>query len=210
MTDDADPALPAAPTPDTPALPRAANPLRARILQALVFAAVIGLTVYIYSLGDNLLALQAIGLPGLFLITFLANATIVLPAPGLLVVASFAGTGLPWWSVGLVAGLGATLGEMSGYLAGSSGRAIIPDQKMYNRLEGWMQRYGPLTIVGLAFIPSPLFDLAGVIAGALKMPWYAFLFWCLVGKLPKMLLVAYAGSAGIEWIKDLFTLGQAP
>jgi membrane protein YqaA with SNARE-associated domain len=213
MTHDADPALPAAPTPgaqETPAAPPPANPLRTRILQGLVFAAVIGLTIYIYSLGDNLLALQAIGLPGLFLITFLANATIVLPAPGLLVVASFAGTGLPWWAVGLVAGLGATLGEMSGYLAGSSGRAIVPDRKTYNRLEGWMRRYGPLTIVALAFIPSPLFDLAGVIAVALKMRWYVFLFWCFVGKLPKMLLVAYAGSAGIDWLKDLFTLGQSP
>jgi uncharacterized membrane protein YdjX (TVP38/TMEM64 family) len=42
------------------------------------------------------------------------------------------------------------------------------------------------------------------------MPWYQFLFWCFLGKLPKMLLVAYAGSAGIDWIKDLFTLGQSP
>ncbi len=206
---DADPPLQAHPT-AAPAAPRPANPLRTRSLQGLVFAAVIGLTVYIYSLGDNLLALRAIGLPGLFLITFLANATIVLPAPGLLVVASFAGTGLPWWAVGLVAGVGATLGEMSGYLAGASGRAIVTDRKTYNRLEGWMGRYGSLTITALAFVPSPLFDLAGVIAGALKMPWYQFLFWCFLGKLPKMLLVAYAGSAGIDWIKDLFTLGQSP
>ncbi len=181
-----------------------------RIFQALVFAAVIGLTVFIYSLGDNLLALQAFGLPGLFLITFLANATIVLPAPGLLVVAAFAGSELSFWSVGLVAALGATLGEMSGYVAGASGRAIIPNQALYNRLEGWIKRYGPLTVTLLAFIPSPLFDLAGVIAGALKMPWYMFLLWCFLGKVPKMLLVAYAGAYSIQWIQNLFTLGQTP
>ena len=190
--------------------PPAANPLRTRLIQVVVFASVIGLTVYIYALGDNLLALQALGLPGLFVITFLANATIVLPAPGLAVVFGFAGSALPWWSVGLVAGLGATLGEMSGYLAGSSGRAIVPNRALYNRLEGWMKRYGPLTITVLAFIPSPVFDLAGVIAGALKMPWYMFMLWCFLGKLPKMLLVAYAGDYGIDWIKDLFTLGQSP
>ena len=213
MTHDADPALPAAPTPgplDPPAAPPPANRLRTRILQGLVFAAVIGLTIYIYSLGDNLLALRALGLPGLFIITFLANATIVLPAPGLLVVAAFAGTGLPWWAVGLVAGLGATLGEMSGYLAGASGRAIVPDRRTYNRLEGWMKQYGPLTITALAFIPSPIFDLAGVIAGALKMPWYMFLFWCLLGKIPKMLLVAYGGENSIDWLLNLFTLRQTP
>ena len=201
MTDDAEPAPAAAP---------AAPTTRTRLLQALVFAAVIGLTIFIYSLGDNLLALRAFGLPGLFIITFLANATIVLPAPGLLVVMAFAGSELPWWSVGLVAGVGATLGELSGYLAGASGRAIVPDQRLYNRLEEAMRRYGPLTITLLAFIPSPIFDLAGVIAGALKMPWYLFLLWCFLGKLPKMLLVAYAGEYSVDWLKQLFTLGQAP
>ncbi len=209
MTDDADPAPPPASSP-APALARPATSLRTRVGQALVLAAVIGLTVLIYSLGNNILALRAFGLPGLFIITFLANATIVLPAPGLLVVAAFAGSELPWISVGLVAAVGATLGEMSGYLAGSSGRAIVPDRALYNRLEGWMKRYGPLTITALAFIPSPLFDLAGVIAGALKMPWYVFLFWCFLGKLPKMLLVAYAGAYSIDWIKNLFTLGRSP
>ena len=209
MTEDADPARPAAPSAE-PAASRPVSALRTRTLQALVFAAVIGLTVFIYSLGDNLLALQAFGLPGLFIITFLANATIVLPAPGLLVVAAFAGSGLSWVSVGLVAAVGATLGEMSGYLAGSSGRAIVPDRGLYNRLEGWMKRYGPLTISVLAFIPSPLLDLAGVIAGALKMPWYHFLFWCFLGKVPKMLLVAYAGAYSIDWLQGLFTLWQTP
>lgn len=201
MSEDAPSAPPAAP---------AAPTLRTRVIQGLVFASVIGLTVFIYSLGDNLLALQAIGLPGLFLITFLANATIVLPAPGLLVVASFAGTGLPIWSVGLVAAFGATLGELSGFLAGSSGRAIVPNRQLYNRLEGWMKRYGPLTITVLAFIPSPVFDLAGVIAGALKMRWYMFLLWCFLGKLPKMLLVAYAGAYSVDWLQNLFTFGQSP
>ena len=207
---DIDPAPPPATLAAPAPAPRPAASLRTRVGQMLVLAAVIGLTVWIYSLGDNILALRAFGLPGLFIITFLANATIVLPAPGLAVVIAFAGSGLPWISVGFVAAVGATLGEMSGYLAGASGRAIIPDRGLYNRLEGLMQRYGPLTITALAFIPSPLFDLAGVIAGALKMPWYVFLFWCFLGKLPKMLLVAYAGDYGIEWIKSLFTLGRTP
>jgi membrane protein YqaA with SNARE-associated domain len=200
MTDDAKPA---------PAAAKAVL-LRTRVIQGLVFASVIGLTVFIYTLGDNLLALQAFGLPGLFIITLLANATIVLPAPGLLVVIAFAGSPLPWWSVGLVAALGATLGEMSGYLAGSSGRAIVPNRQLYNRLESWMRRYGPLTVVTLAFIPSPVFDVAGVIAGALKMPWYIFLLWCFLGKLPKMLLVAYAGEYSVDWIINLFNPAGTP
>lgn len=202
MSEDAPPAPPAA----APAAPT----LRTRVIQGLVFASVIALTVFIYSLGDNILALRALGLPGLFIITFLANATIVLPAPGLLVVFAFAGSDLPWWSVGLVAAIGATLGEMSGFLAGSSGRAIVPNRQLYNRLEGWMKRYGAWTVIVLAFIPSPVFDLAGVIAGALKMPWYMFLLWCFMGKLPKMLLVAYGGEYSVGWIRDLISPGQAP
>jgi uncharacterized membrane protein YdjX (TVP38/TMEM64 family) len=43
-----------------------------------------------------------------------------------------------------------------------------------------------------------------VAAGALKMPVAKFLFWCFVGKLPKMVLIALAGAYSIGWVLDLF------
>jgi membrane protein DedA with SNARE-associated domain len=109
--------------------------------------------------------------------------------------------------VGLAAGLGATIGELSGYLAGFSGQAIIEDQKRYDQMVNWMNKNGPLTVAILAFIPNPLFDLAGMVAGALKMPVFRFLVFALFGKILKMLVFAYAGAGILSapWLEKLLT-----
>jgi len=160
---------------------------------------VIALTIYIYSIRDRAAQLTQYGYPGIFLLSILANATIILPAPGLAIVFAAGGVFSPF-GVGLAAGAGATLGELSGYLAGFSGQAVVEQRSLYNRIESWMKRYGPATIVVLAFIPSPFFDLAGMAAGALKMPIQEFLLWCALGKIPKMLLFAYAGAYSVDWL----------
>ncbi len=150
--------------------------------------------------------LESYGYVGIFIISILANATVLIPAPGLLIVFSMGAIFNPLL-VGLVSGAGASIGEFSGYLAGFSGRAIIEDQKKYEKMVSWMRKNGPLTIAILAFIPNPLFDLAGMVAGALRMPLAKFLLWVLVGKTIKMLVFAYAGAGVLNapWLKDLTT-----
>ncbi len=185
--------------------PRPKASWRLQLARGAMLIFVIAITLYVYSIRNQTQELQRYGYPGLFLLSILANATIILPAPGLAFVFGAGGlTALsPFW-VGVVAGAGATLGELSGYLAGFSGQAVIENRQLYERLEGWMKRYGPPTIAGLAFLPLPIFDLAGVAAGALKMPIHRFLLWCALGKIPKMLLVAYAGAYSLEWVTRLF------
>ena len=57
--------------------------LLARIISLL---AVIAITVYVYSIRDQAVELATYGYPGIFLLSILANATIILPAPGILFV----------------------------------------------------------------------------------------------------------------------------
>jgi membrane protein DedA with SNARE-associated domain len=52
----------------------------------------------------------------------------------------------------------------------------------------------------LAALPNPFFDLAGMAAGALKMPIQKFIFWCVIGKIIKMLFFAYTGAYSINWL----------
>lgn len=182
-----------------PQRPTPPNSLGLTLVRVGTLLFVIALTVYIYYIRDRADQLAQYGYPGIFLLSILANATIILPAPGLAIVFAMGGVFSPI-GVGLAAGAGATLGELSGYLAGFSGQAVIENRNIYNRIESWMKRYGPATIVVLAFIPSPIFDLAGVAAGALKMPVYQFLLWCALGKIPKMLLFAYAGAYSVDWV----------
>lgn len=204
MSDEAgSPTAQRTPTPATPGAPpaRPKPSLRLQLARAGMLVFVIAITLYVYSIRNQTEQLQRYGYSGLFLLSLLANATIILPAPGLALTFG-AGTlkGLsPLW-VGVVAGAGATLGELSGYMAGFSGQAVIENRQAYERFERWMKRYGPVTIVALAFIPNPLFDLAGMLSGALKMPVHRFLLWCALGKIPKMILVAYAGAYSWEWV----------
>jgi uncharacterized membrane protein YdjX (TVP38/TMEM64 family) len=174
----------------------------ARILALIL---VIAVSIFIVILPEEEVSrLEGYGYPGIFLISILSNATVLVPAPGLLIVFSMGARFNPLW-VGIAAGLGAAIGELSGYLAGFSGQAVIENRQMYERMVRWMKKNGPLTVVGLAFIPNPIFDLTGIAAGALKMPVMQFLFWAMIGKIIKMLITSYAGAGlfAIPWLNNL-------
>ena len=175
---------------------------RTNLLRAVVLVLVVGLTVVLYLNRARVQNLGVYGYPGLFLITLLSNATIILPVPGVAFTAVF-GTIFNPWFVALVAGTGAALGELTGYLAGFSGQAVIENQPQYERVTGWMNKYGDWVILVLAFIPNPLFDVAGMASGALRVPIYRFLLLCWIGKVGKMALFAFFGSALPGWFSAL-------
>jgi len=155
---------------------------------------VIGISVYIYSIRDQAAELAGYGYLGIFIVSFMAYATVLLPAPGIWLVFTM-GAFFPPFGVALAAGAGAALGEMSGYLFGFSGQGVMERAKVYDRLTHWMSKNGPLTVFFLAAIPNPFFDLAGVAAGALKMRVPTFLLWVWLGETTKMMVFAYAGSS---------------
>lgn len=167
------------------------------LARILALAAVIAISFYIYSIREEAEKLAVYGYPGIFLLSFLAYATIILPAPGVAVVFTMGAVFNPV-AVALVAGAGAALGEMTGYLAGFSSQAVAEHAKIYDRLESWMQKNGPLTIFLLSAIPNPFFDLGGAAAGVLKMPVPRFLLFCWLGETLKMLIFASVGSVSLR------------
>jgi membrane protein YqaA with SNARE-associated domain len=171
-----------------------------KLFRGLVIALVVGISVLIWSFHDKFAELAAVGYPGIFLVSLLGNATIILPAPSLALVFAM-GSALPPLLVGLAAGLGSALGELTGYAAGFGGRAVIEDQKWYDRMAAWMQRRGAITIFVLSVIPNPLIDVAGIAAGTLRYPIWRFFVFCLLGKLIKTCLAAWAGSQSIVFIE---------
>jgi membrane protein YqaA with SNARE-associated domain len=176
---------------------------RLHTARILALAAVIAITAYVFSIRDQAAELQAYGYPGIFLLSTLSNATVILPAPGIALTYAFGAVFHPL-GVALAAGAGAALGELTGYLAGFSGQGVIDDIPMYDRITNWTERFGGWVILVLAFIPNPFFDIAGAAAGALKMRVHVFLFWALIGKILKMLVIAYAGAASLDWVLELF------
>jgi uncharacterized membrane protein YdjX (TVP38/TMEM64 family) len=180
-----------------------ASSLTTNILRVLAVLAVIGITVYIYSIRDRVEEFAAYGYPGIFLVALMANATVFLPAPGVAVVFAMGSIFNPI-GVALAAGTGGAIGELSGYLAGFSGQAVVERTDVYNRIQPWIEKYGGWTVLVLSAIPNPFFDIAGVAAGMAKMKFWKFLLFCWIGQIIKMALFAYAGAYSIDWIASFY------
>ncbi|GAB4493907.1 MAG: hypothetical protein Fur0016_27390 [Anaerolineales bacterium] len=175
---------------------------RTTILRIFALLGVAALIILLFIFRDQLQKLQQYGYLGIFLISIAANATIIIPLPGVAITTAMGAIFNPL-GVAIAAGLGASLGELSGYLAGFSGQGLAEKTAAYDKLTGWMKahpRLNMLVILVLAFIPNPLFDIAGFAAGTLKIPLWQFLLPCAVGKILKMLLFAYAGAFSFDWL----------
>jgi membrane protein YqaA with SNARE-associated domain len=179
--------------------PPAARRYGQAIARAGALVACVAISLFVYSIRDQTQALVSYGLPGIFLLSLISNATIILPAPALALTFALGGVMHPG-GVALASAAGATLGELTGYLAGFTGQAIVPHGATYAALEQWTRRYGGFAILALAMIPNPFFDIAGATAGVLRMPVGMFLLWTFIGKTIKMLAIAYAGSASVDWL----------
>jgi len=162
---------------------------------ALLF--VVAISIYIFSIRDKAQELQKYSYPGIFLISFLAYATVFLPAPGIAIVFTMGAVFNPF-IVAIVAGAGAALGELTGYLVGYSSQPVVKRVDIYDRMVKWLTKYGSISILLFSAMPNPFFDLTGLAAGALKMPVHKFLFWTWIGETLKMLAFAYAGSTSLK------------
>lgn len=170
-----------------------AGKTRNLIRRMVAVLAAIGITVGIILLRGHIKQFAVYGYPGVFLISLIGNATVILPAPSFAVVFAVGGALNPL-AVGVAAGLGAALGELTGYLAGIGGRAVIENRTLYHRLEKWMSKGGMLVVFLLAVVPNPAFDLGGMVAGALRMPVWQFLVAGWAGKSIRFALLALSGQ----------------
>ncbi len=155
---------------------------------------------------DPAIYLESAGYLGLFVITLVSSATVGIPVPGLLAVVA-AGKLLDPLVVGLVAGAGMTIGELSGYLIGTAGRAAATSgsgllARLLKSVEGIAARHGLPVIFVLALVPNPAFDLAGVAAGASGMRLPTFVAATFAGKTLRCLAIALAAAT---WLPALRT-----
>ena len=130
-----------------------------------------------------------------FGVTLACNATVIVPVP--IAVATMIAAASKWDPilVALVASIAGTLGELTGYYAGYLGKTVVIGESTpgYNRLVGWMNRYGVLAIFLISFQPVLPVDIAGLTAGASRIPLWKFLLPCWAGKFPKYILFSYFG-----------------
>ena len=152
---------------------------------------VISISIFYYR--NELSRLSTYGYLGIFLVNLLGSATIVIPTPAL--VTTFVGGSIynPLL-VGLVSGIGTTIGELTGYMAGLGSTVAIKENSKYKRIEKWMNINGFLTIFVLALIPNPFFDISGIISGVTQYPLRKFLLATFVGKTIRFIIIALIGA----------------
>ena len=143
------------------------------------------------------------GYPGVFFLSFLASVSLVLPVPGLV---SLCGVSLLLnpLVLGILAGIGETLGEISGYAIGYGGRTVVENRRYYARIRAWMERRGTAVIFLVSIVPNPFFDVVGITAGSVRFPLHRFLATVWIGKTLKGIMVAYSCHYGITllpWVE---------
>ncbi len=177
---------------------------RERYLQILALLFVLALSVFILLNREKVAELGVYGYIGgylgVFLISIITCSSIVVPVPGWILVATMAFTLNNPILVGIVSGLGGTIGEMTGYLLGYGGRLVVENVGIYTRMVQWMKRWGSITIFILALIPNPFFDVAGAAAGSLRFPVWKFLLFGAAGRIPKHIFFAYIGVWGLQFL----------
>ena len=153
------------------------------------------------------------GYAGVFLANLVSTGTVFIPVPGLTAVGQALivqqGAILNPLYVGLLGGTAMALGEVTAYVAGAVGSEVVEGQnvqapKPLRRLVervirwiGWLiDHYGFITLVVLSAIPIPVFELAGIAAGAAGMKFWRFMLAVLIGKNIRGLALAFAGAAG--------------
>ena len=153
-----------------------------------------------------------LGYPGAFIVSLIGNATILFPFPY---------AGLPFilgglresnsglfifdpWVIGLLSGVGAIIGEMTGYYIGFGGSHFIEEKEM-NGFRYFIERYPrttPLVIWFLAVTPIPD-DILIVPLGAAKYPWWKVFIPGFIGKTMLLTGITWGGRFGLDWIESI-------
>lgn len=153
-----------------------------------------------------------LGYTGSFLVSLVGNATVLFPFPyiGLpFILGGIQSTpGGPFvfdpWAIGIVSGVGASMGEMTGFLLGYAGGEFIEEEKrsMFRNFALCHPRLTPLVLWLLAATPIPD-DVLVIPLGAAKYPWWKVAVPQIIGKSMFLTAIAWGGRLGLSWIEEL-------
>jgi membrane protein DedA with SNARE-associated domain len=188
-------------------------------LGLLTLAAVLGPAVVLLLLPEwiNLdeQRLGGLGYVGVFVANLASTVTVFIPVPGLTALGQVLildqGKIHNPVLVGLAGGSGMALGEITAYIAGMYGGQMaaghtVPGPRWTRRLveraisliDRLMDRFGMLTLFVLSVIPNPVFEIAGLTAGAVRMPFGRFMSAVFVGKVLRGIVLAFLGAHSVK------------
>jgi len=136
--------------------------------------------------------INTFGYLGIFIVEAIANATLFFPIPGAIFTMA-SGLFLNPIIVGIYAGLGAAVGELTGYLIGFGGGVLIEDKVKFKPMRRVYAKYGLWTIYIFSAIPFP-FDVIGITCGILRVRPLVFFVLTALGKITSRVMLAAVGT----------------
>jgi len=140
---------------------------------------------------------------GVFLVELISTSSIFVPIPGFLSTMAAASV-LDPLAVGICAGSGAAIGELTIYLLGLGGRKIVQDRVKLATAESMYRRYGLWSIYLFAALPFP-FDIIGIACGLLKIDVRVFFLMTWLGKMTSRVMLALTGKASLVIVMELIS-----
>ncbi|MCH7809228.1 MAG: VTT domain-containing protein [Chloroflexi bacterium] len=174
-----------------------------------VFAGSVAIAFIVLGLGEDDIT-GGWGYPILWVISLLRASSVILPIPGGGLTIAAGATMNPLWgipvpiAVGVTAGTAESLGEFTGYWAGVNGGKLMEGRRLYELIRRWIRKAPFPTMFVMAFTPSPLFDVAGIAAGAARVPIRIFYPAVLLGKIGRGIAMGAAGFYTSDFLIDLF------
>jgi membrane protein YqaA with SNARE-associated domain len=125
---------------------------------------------------------------GAFLVMLIANATVIVPVPWPAVLIPIAERSDSLALVILAGALGSVLGESVAFFVGRSGRRAVENTRFYRWVHRQMQH--PWRAMAVLFLlsapPNPFFDVAGLAAGAVGLPYWMFALPVFLGRIVRV------------------------
>ena len=134
------------------------------------------------------------GLIGAFIVSLTSSATVVLPAPGILIILSMAEIIDPW-RLGIVTGIGGGLGGGTAYMAGALGRdAMGESSRIKQRMTDlFNSKWGMVILFVGNLIPFAPGDAISAIAGISRFPILQFFIYVIIASILKMIALSWLG-----------------
>jgi membrane protein YqaA with SNARE-associated domain len=176
----------------------------------------IGLSVFLVYNHEYVVKLEHHGYLGLFLISLLAGSPLPIPTPSMILTFTLGSLLNPLY-IGLVAGIGNTIGNVFLYYTGRAGLKIFKDFNRQDSRIGRVMRservsrlvesksWGEMAIVFLLFIyPNPVATPLILAMGAARFNLTKFTIICWSGKTVQGLILSYLGHFGLRSLLHFF------
>jgi membrane protein YqaA with SNARE-associated domain len=140
-------------------------------------------------------AFTSFAYPGAFIVCFLANALVAVPIPYIPIVAHIGATAETPALVVIAGALGSVLGESVAFVIGRAEQGLVSESSIYKRLHKVAERPWLTGLLLFLFAAplNPIFDVAGLAAGAVGVSYRVFFVAVFAARLVRLALIVWLG-----------------